>query len=127
MFPSDRQMVHDFLHGVKDSTDYLRNRYPRPAWAIRLIRRQFDDEVMPLEGTFTIFDDQGRPHTILMDPSKPETMIPVKCWETVQEVSTDRIFEKSNSDKRIRPSDHNPSPLPEAIQSATTSTDEVVI
>ncbi|KAL0246460.1 hypothetical protein GEMRC1_007672 [Eukaryota sp. GEM-RC1] len=48
MFPSDRQMVHDFLHGVKDRTDYLRNRYPRPAQAaIRLIRRQFNDEDMP--------------------------------------------------------------------------------
>ncbi|KAL0248145.1 hypothetical protein GEMRC1_003381 [Eukaryota sp. GEM-RC1] len=129
MFPSDRQMVHDFLHGVKDRTDYLRNRYPRPAQAaIRLIRRQFNDEVMPLEGTYTILDDRGRPHTILMDPSIPETMIPVKkCWEKVQEVLTGRTFEKSNSDKRIRSSDHISSQLPEAIQSTTTPTDEVVI
>ncbi|KAL0243031.1 hypothetical protein GEMRC1_005594 [Eukaryota sp. GEM-RC1] len=129
MFPSDRQMVHDFLHGVKDRTDYLRNRYPRPAQAaIRLIRRQFNDEVMPLEGTFTILDDRGKPHTILMDPSIPETMIPVKkCWEKVQEVLIGRTFEKSNSDKRIRSSDHISSPLPEAIQSTTTPTDEVVI
>ncbi|KAL0239932.1 hypothetical protein GEMRC1_010040 [Eukaryota sp. GEM-RC1] len=129
MFPSDRQMVHDFLHGAKDRTDYLRNRYPRPAQAaIRLIRRQFNDEVLPLEGTYTILDDRGKPHTILMDPSIPETMIPVKdCWEKVQEVLTGRTFEKSNLDKRIRPSDHNSSPLPEAIQSTITTTDEVVI
>ncbi|KAL0238168.1 hypothetical protein GEMRC1_012641 [Eukaryota sp. GEM-RC1] len=113
MVPSDRQMVHDFLHGAKDRTDYLRNRYPKPAQAaIRLIRTQFNDEILPLKGTYTIHDDRGRPHTIhtiLMDPSIPDSMIPVRiCWETSYEVSTGRTFEKSNSNQRIHPSGSNP-------------------
>ncbi|KAL0233067.1 hypothetical protein GEMRC1_011814 [Eukaryota sp. GEM-RC1] len=82
----------------------------------------FNDEVPPLEGTFTILDDQRRPHSILMDPSEPESLIPIrKCWEIVQDVRTAHLFTKNHHSNPIT------SLSSKDTESSTTAFADVVI
>ncbi|KAL0235276.1 hypothetical protein GEMRC1_001858 [Eukaryota sp. GEM-RC1] len=127
MFQVGRQQAYDFLYGRRTviETPDLRNRFPRPALAaIRVIRHMFNDEVPPLEGTFTILDDQRKPHSILMDPSEPESLIPIrKCWEIVQDVRTAHLFTK-NGTLQSKPVTSLSS---KESERSTTAIDEVVI
>ncbi|KAL0235702.1 hypothetical protein GEMRC1_002284 [Eukaryota sp. GEM-RC1] len=130
MLQVGRQQAYDFLYGRRPifETPNLRKRFPRPSLAaIRVIRHMFNDEVPPLEGTFTILDDQRRPHSILIDPSEPDSLIPTKkCWEIVQDVRTAHLFTKNHSQGILHP---NPvtSLSSKDPESSTTAIEDVVI